>query len=106
MINYSIQQLQNIVNKPNQDFDCLPRETQVIFMIEFIINSGNVTFSLFDIQQLFDKADMKSPRNGKKIIPKGEQLEKYVDRFIEEERLFAKKVDCGVYQVFNRTIHI
>lgn len=99
--------------KPTTDFDCLPRETQIIIFVEFLLNSGNSCFNEGDIVNLFEKVQLKNPRTDKFILPTSEKIKQFIERLIlkgklpiindgENYKLIQNKYDGGNLYKFLR----
>lgn len=100
MMNYSEEEL-NRFTKLSTDFDCLPRETQIIIFVEFLLYQGNTLIKPDEVLELFNKVDLRVPSSGKSIRINTLQIEKYIDRLIAKGRLPLLRVDEETYRLTN-----
>ncbi len=78
--------LDQLTASPN-DFDCIPRGTQVELYIEKLRERGISQFTAMDLVEIFATAAMKSPRSGKKITLSRRKATEYLDKLVASGKL-------------------
>jgi hypothetical protein len=72
------------------DFDCLPRIMQAQVFTEFLFERGATHVPLSDLQEMFDVAEMVSPRSGNPIRPSPSELSKHIQGLLKRGKLAGR----------------
>ena len=86
--------LNQLAASPN-DFDCIPRSSQVELYVRMLHERDIHAFKAQDICDIFKAAAMKSPRSSKTISVSPRKAEEYLDGLVRRGRL-AKTDDTYV----------